>query len=131
MAQHRPRKPASVEYTTDEEDTIVYDMGEEIESPKNGSTVGASKKILRNIHRDRIVGDTVDVIEEMDGKSCTLDEDDLVTAGEESEIFCLVEDERGGSKFKGGHLILVMFSSFCVVTDIGEGLIACAYVWGS
>ncbi|GFU24505.1 hypothetical protein TNCV_2264641 [Trichonephila clavipes] len=44
MAQHRPRKPASVEYTTDEEDTIVYDMGEEIESPKNGSTVGASKK---------------------------------------------------------------------------------------
>ncbi|GFW96432.1 uncharacterized protein TNCV_4357551 [Trichonephila clavipes] len=34
MAQHRPRKPASVEYTTDEEDTIVYDMGEEIESPK-------------------------------------------------------------------------------------------------
>ncbi|GFU64486.1 uncharacterized protein TNCV_2526011 [Trichonephila clavipes] len=44
MAQHRPRKPASVEYTTDEEDTIVYDMGEEIESPKNGSTVGESKK---------------------------------------------------------------------------------------
>ncbi|GFW95713.1 hypothetical protein TNCV_19441 [Trichonephila clavipes] len=38
MAQHRPRKPASVEYTTDEEDIIVYDMGEEIESPKNGST---------------------------------------------------------------------------------------------
>ncbi|GFW59241.1 enhancer of polycomb homolog 1 [Trichonephila clavipes] len=38
MAQHRPRKPASVEYTTDEEDMIVYDMGEEIESPKNGST---------------------------------------------------------------------------------------------
>ncbi|GFV94347.1 hypothetical protein TNCV_2268011 [Trichonephila clavipes] len=34
MAQHRPIKPASVEYTTDEEDTIVYDMGEEIESPK-------------------------------------------------------------------------------------------------
>ncbi|GFV58934.1 RNA-directed DNA polymerase from mobile element jockey [Trichonephila clavipes] len=34
MAQHKPRKPASVEYTTDEEDTIVYDMGEEIESPK-------------------------------------------------------------------------------------------------
>ncbi|GFX46001.1 uncharacterized protein TNCV_3132661 [Trichonephila clavipes] len=44
MAQHRPRKPASVEYTTDEEDTIVYDLGEEIESPKNGSTVGESKK---------------------------------------------------------------------------------------
>ncbi|GFS88742.1 hypothetical protein TNCV_4816411 [Trichonephila clavipes] len=44
MAQHRPRKPASVEYTTDEEDTIVYDMGEEIESPKNGNTVGESKK---------------------------------------------------------------------------------------
>ncbi|GFV89066.1 hypothetical protein TNCV_4912651 [Trichonephila clavipes] len=44
MAQHRPRKPAFVEYTTDEEDTIVYDMGEEIESPKNGSTVGESKK---------------------------------------------------------------------------------------
>ncbi|GFV23665.1 uncharacterized protein TNCV_5108511 [Trichonephila clavipes] len=44
MAQHRPRKPASVEYTTDEEDTIVYDMGEEIESPKNGGTVGESKK---------------------------------------------------------------------------------------
>ncbi|GFW95750.1 uncharacterized protein TNCV_19811 [Trichonephila clavipes] len=44
MAHHRPRKPASVEYTTDEEDTIVYDMGEDIESPKNGSTVGESKK---------------------------------------------------------------------------------------
>ncbi|GFU95803.1 hypothetical protein TNCV_4903951 [Trichonephila clavipes] len=44
MAQHRPRKPASVEYTTDEEDLIVYGMGEEIESPKNGSTVGESKK---------------------------------------------------------------------------------------
>ncbi|GFX80855.1 hypothetical protein TNCV_2766201 [Trichonephila clavipes] len=26
MAQHRPRKPASVEYTTDEEDIIVYDI---------------------------------------------------------------------------------------------------------
>ncbi|GFT37894.1 uncharacterized protein TNCV_4172801 [Trichonephila clavipes] len=34
MAQHRLRKPAFVEYTTDEEDTIVYDMGEEIESPR-------------------------------------------------------------------------------------------------
>ncbi|GFT03140.1 putative RNA-directed DNA polymerase from transposon BS [Trichonephila clavipes] len=44
MAQHRPRKPASVEYTTDEEDTIVYDMGEEIESPKNRNTVGEPKK---------------------------------------------------------------------------------------
>ncbi|GFW61664.1 hypothetical protein TNCV_3705991 [Trichonephila clavipes] len=43
MAQHRPRKPAFVEYTTDEEDIIVYDMAEEIESPKNGSTVGESK----------------------------------------------------------------------------------------
>ncbi|GFT94204.1 uncharacterized protein TNCV_3922561 [Trichonephila clavipes] len=40
MAQHRPRKPASVEYTTDEEDTIVYDMGGDIESPKNGNTPG-------------------------------------------------------------------------------------------
>ncbi|GFW20560.1 hypothetical protein TNCV_1047851 [Trichonephila clavipes] len=67
----------------------------------------------------------------MNGKSCTWDEDDLVTAGEESEIFCLVEDESGGSKFKGGHFILVMFSSVCVVTDIGEGLVAWAYVWGS
>ncbi|GFT35032.1 RNase H domain-containing protein [Trichonephila clavipes] len=38
MAQHRPRKPAFVEYTTDEEDIIVNDMGEEIESSKNGST---------------------------------------------------------------------------------------------
>ncbi|GFW71704.1 hypothetical protein TNCV_219181 [Trichonephila clavipes] len=44
MTQHRPRKPVSVEYTTDEEDIIVYDMGEEMESPKNGSTVGESKK---------------------------------------------------------------------------------------
>ncbi|GFW69727.1 uncharacterized protein TNCV_1883711 [Trichonephila clavipes] len=44
MAQHRPRKPASVEYTTNEEDMIVYDMGEEIESPKNGSTLGETKR---------------------------------------------------------------------------------------
>ncbi|GFW57090.1 hypothetical protein TNCV_1116181 [Trichonephila clavipes] len=100
---------------------------------RHGSCSGISLFITKYTHvsRDRIVGDTVDVIEEMDGKSCTLDEDDLVTAGEESEIFCLVEDERGGNKFKGGHLTLVMFSSFCVVTDIGEGLIAWAYVWGS
>ncbi|GFU28315.1 hypothetical protein TNCV_99801 [Trichonephila clavipes] len=26
MAQHRPRKPAPVEYVTDEEDMIVYDV---------------------------------------------------------------------------------------------------------
>ncbi|GFV67965.1 protein GVQW3 [Trichonephila clavipes] len=33
MAQHRPRKPAPVEYSTDEEDMIVYDVEEnEIES---------------------------------------------------------------------------------------------------
>ncbi|GFV06229.1 putative RNA-directed DNA polymerase from transposon BS [Trichonephila clavipes] len=33
MAQHRPRKPAPVEYSTNEEDTIVYDVEEnEIES---------------------------------------------------------------------------------------------------
>ncbi|GFS79557.1 hypothetical protein TNCV_2370591 [Trichonephila clavipes] len=29
MAQHRPRKPASVEYTTDEEDMIIYDVEED------------------------------------------------------------------------------------------------------
>ncbi|GFV94548.1 hypothetical protein TNCV_3826151 [Trichonephila clavipes] len=80
---------------------------------------------------DRIVGDTVDVIEEVDGKSYTWDDDDLVTAGEESEISGLVENESGGSKFKGGHFILVMFSSVCVVTDIGEGLVAWPYVWDS
>ncbi|GFW62979.1 integrase catalytic domain-containing protein [Trichonephila clavipes] len=51
MAQHRPRKPASVEYTTDEEDIIVYDMGGEIESPKNGST------LMGNLPRDRVVPD--------------------------------------------------------------------------
>ncbi|GFV46496.1 hypothetical protein TNCV_3233831 [Trichonephila clavipes] len=44
MAPHRPQKSSNVEYTTDEEDMIVYDMGEEIESPKNGSTLGGSKK---------------------------------------------------------------------------------------
>ncbi|GFV72199.1 hypothetical protein TNCV_995711 [Trichonephila clavipes] len=32
MAQHRPRKSSSVEYTTDEEDMIVYDVENEIES---------------------------------------------------------------------------------------------------
>ncbi|GFX47400.1 uncharacterized protein TNCV_4692051 [Trichonephila clavipes] len=47
-AQHRPRKPASVEYTTDEEDTIVYDMGEEIESPKNGSTCSQLASLYKN-----------------------------------------------------------------------------------
>ncbi|GFX74137.1 hypothetical protein TNCV_491011 [Trichonephila clavipes] len=30
MAQHRPRKSASVEYTTDEEDMIVYDVEDEL-----------------------------------------------------------------------------------------------------
>ncbi|GFY07152.1 glycerol-3-phosphate dehydrogenase [Trichonephila clavipes] len=50
MAQHRPRKPASVEYTTDEEDMIVYDMGEEIESPKNGK----SEKNFNDDHREEI-----------------------------------------------------------------------------
>ncbi|GFX60256.1 hypothetical protein TNCV_283291 [Trichonephila clavipes] len=77
---------------------------------------------------DRIVGDTVGVIEEMDGKSCAWNEDDLVTAGEESEIFGLGGDESGGThthrNFKGGYFILVMFSSVCVVTDIGEDLVA-------
>ncbi|GFX62141.1 hypothetical protein TNCV_2228671 [Trichonephila clavipes] len=50
MAQHRPRKPAFVEYTTDEEDTIVYDMGEEIESPKNGSTVLDESRSFFRVH---------------------------------------------------------------------------------
>ncbi|GFX80360.1 hypothetical protein TNCV_3931131 [Trichonephila clavipes] len=54
----------------------------------------------------------------MDGKSCAWDEDDLVTAGEYSEIFGLGGDESDGSKFKGGHFILEMFSSVCVLTDI-------------
>ncbi|GFS58332.1 uncharacterized protein TNCV_2475011 [Trichonephila clavipes] len=38
MAQHRPRKPASVEYTTDEKDMIVYDV-EEDESASNSDYV--------------------------------------------------------------------------------------------
>ncbi|GFS97278.1 hypothetical protein TNCV_1824461 [Trichonephila clavipes] len=29
MAQHRPSKPAPVEYSTDEEDMIVYDVDED------------------------------------------------------------------------------------------------------
>ncbi|GFW40303.1 uncharacterized protein TNCV_1018611 [Trichonephila clavipes] len=35
MAQHRPRKSAPVEYTTDEEDMIVYDAEDELESNPN------------------------------------------------------------------------------------------------
>ncbi|GFT36861.1 hypothetical protein TNCV_174641 [Trichonephila clavipes] len=31
MAQHRPRKSAPVEYTTDEEDMIAYDVEDELE----------------------------------------------------------------------------------------------------
>ncbi|GFW44284.1 hypothetical protein TNCV_1747131 [Trichonephila clavipes] len=38
-----------------------------------------------------------------------------------------VGDESGGSN-GSGHFILVMFSSVCVVTDIGEGLVDWAYV---
>ncbi|GFX51882.1 hypothetical protein TNCV_3063001 [Trichonephila clavipes] len=30
MTPHKPRKPAPVEYTTDEEDMIVYDIEEEL-----------------------------------------------------------------------------------------------------
>ncbi|GFV77957.1 hypothetical protein TNCV_1111 [Trichonephila clavipes] len=41
--------------------------------------------------------------------------------------FGLGGDESGGSKFKGVHFILVMFSSVCVVTDIGEDIVAWAY----
>ncbi|GFT97311.1 hypothetical protein TNCV_20141, partial [Trichonephila clavipes] len=32
MNPHRPKKPASDEYTTDEEEMIVYDVEDEIES---------------------------------------------------------------------------------------------------
>ncbi|GFW75358.1 hypothetical protein TNCV_4190121 [Trichonephila clavipes] len=32
MNPHRPKKPASDEYTSDEEEMIVYDMEDEIES---------------------------------------------------------------------------------------------------
>ncbi|GFU04144.1 hypothetical protein TNCV_862901 [Trichonephila clavipes] len=53
----------------------------------------------------------------MDGKSCAWVEEDVVP-GEHSDIFGFGGDESGGSKFKGGHFILVMFSSVCVVTDI-------------
>ncbi|GFX54070.1 hypothetical protein TNCV_2337061 [Trichonephila clavipes] len=35
MTPHKPRKPAPVEYTTDEEDVIVYDIEEEVESTKS------------------------------------------------------------------------------------------------
>ncbi|GFW53352.1 hypothetical protein TNCV_4075731 [Trichonephila clavipes] len=38
MAPHGPQLSSHEEYTTDEEDMIVYDMGEERESPKNAST---------------------------------------------------------------------------------------------
>ncbi|GFW02114.1 hypothetical protein TNCV_4854541 [Trichonephila clavipes] len=35
MAPHKPRKPAPVEYSTDEEDMILYDIEEEVESTKS------------------------------------------------------------------------------------------------
>ncbi|GFX29622.1 uncharacterized protein TNCV_4776941 [Trichonephila clavipes] len=35
MTPHKPRKPAPVEYTTDEEDMIVYDVEEEVEKTKS------------------------------------------------------------------------------------------------
>ncbi|GFV83394.1 hypothetical protein TNCV_3055411 [Trichonephila clavipes] len=44
MAPHRLQKSSHVEYTTDEEDIIINDMGEEMESPKNGSTLGESRE---------------------------------------------------------------------------------------
>ncbi|GFX70221.1 hypothetical protein TNCV_4616581 [Trichonephila clavipes] len=54
--------------------------------------------------------DVVDVFEEMEGKSCVWAEDDVVTA---VGIFVLCLDDSGASNFKGGHFILVMFSSVC------------------
>ncbi|GFW43778.1 hypothetical protein TNCV_4771271 [Trichonephila clavipes] len=35
MAPHKPRKPAPVEYSTDEEDMILYDIEEDVESTKS------------------------------------------------------------------------------------------------
>ncbi|GFW01336.1 hypothetical protein TNCV_5029891 [Trichonephila clavipes] len=35
MAPHKPRKPAPVAYSTDEEDMILYDIEEEVESTKS------------------------------------------------------------------------------------------------
>ncbi|GFW14757.1 retrovirus-related Pol polyprotein from transposon 412 [Trichonephila clavipes] len=58
-----PQKSSHVEYTTDEEDMIAYAMGEEIESPKNGCTLGESKK---DIHKLKTNGDF-----------CLLSEDDF------------------------------------------------------
>ncbi|GFT84721.1 uncharacterized protein TNCV_2767301 [Trichonephila clavipes] len=64
MAQHRPRKPAFVEYTTDEEEIIVYDMGEEIESPKNGSTELWFQQDGATCHTARA---TIDLLKDMFG----------------------------------------------------------------
>ncbi|GFW96498.1 hypothetical protein TNCV_4358201 [Trichonephila clavipes] len=35
MTTHKPRKPAPVEYTRDEEDMIVYNIEEEVETKKS------------------------------------------------------------------------------------------------
>ncbi|GFT40734.1 hypothetical protein TNCV_4042251 [Trichonephila clavipes] len=43
MAQHRPRKSASVEYTTDEEDIVVYNV-EEDELASNPDYVKKGRK---------------------------------------------------------------------------------------
>ncbi|GFS56259.1 hypothetical protein TNCV_2769331 [Trichonephila clavipes] len=52
MAPHKPRKSTPVEYTTDEEDMILYDIEEEVESAKSriiedyGKNIG---KMMRNV----------------------------------------------------------------------------------
>ncbi|GFW44583.1 hypothetical protein TNCV_4481291 [Trichonephila clavipes] len=56
MAPHRPRKPAPVEYTTDEEDMIVYDVENEIESNPD-----YEKKMEKRIIRIRFGAQNLDL----------------------------------------------------------------------
>ncbi|GFV20847.1 DUF4817 domain-containing protein [Trichonephila clavipes] len=67
MAHHRPRKPAPVEYSTDEEDMIVYDVEEnEIESnpdyklwfQQDGATCHTARAtidLLKDTFGDRLI----------------------------------------------------------------------------
>ncbi|GFU05325.1 hypothetical protein TNCV_3262691 [Trichonephila clavipes] len=59
------------------------------------------------------------IFEEMEGKSCVWAEDDVVLA---VDIFGLCLDDSGASNFKGGHFILVIFSSILGESFIREDL---------
>ncbi|GFV94251.1 hypothetical protein TNCV_1137061 [Trichonephila clavipes] len=68
MAQHRPSKPAPVEYSTDEEDMIVYDVDEDaIESNPDypaATTTGLGASPSRVTTGDELIAEKSDLFRE-------------------------------------------------------------------